>query len=78
MVECCSKMNIISRSNVLLANISLGITKNDDDKIPMGELLFINVNKAKKKYMLFIKYGISLSQLKVELFFGKIKMKFFV
>ena len=35
MVVCCSKMNIISRSNVLITNLSLGIAKNDDDKIPM-------------------------------------------
>ena len=35
MVICCPQMYILTRSNVLLANISLGMSKNDDDKIPM-------------------------------------------
>ena len=36
MVVCCSNMNILSRSNVILSNITLGIPKSDDDKVPMG------------------------------------------
>ena len=49
MVVCCSNMNIISRSNVLLANISLGITKNDDDKIPMGAAFIYQCEPSKEE-----------------------------
>ena len=36
MIVICSNMNIISRSNVMLSNLTLGMSKNDDDKVPMG------------------------------------------
>ena len=49
MVVCCSNMNIISRSNFLLTNISLGITKNDDDKIPMGEAFIYQCEQSKEE-----------------------------
>ena len=49
MVVCCSNMNIISRSNVLLANISLGMTKDDDDKIPMGAAFIYQCEPSKEE-----------------------------
>ena len=49
MVVCCSNMNIISRSNVLLANISLGISKDDDDKIPMGAAFIYQCEPSKEE-----------------------------
>ena len=49
MVVCCSNMNILSRSNVLLSNITLGISKNDDEKVPMGAAFIYQCEKDKKE-----------------------------
>ena len=49
MVVCCSNMNIISRSNVLITNLSLGIAKNDDDKIPMGAAFIYQCEPSKEE-----------------------------
>ena len=48
MVVCCSNMNILSRSNVLLSNISL-VSKNDDDKIPMGAAFIYQCEPSKQE-----------------------------
>ena len=49
MVVCCSQMNILTRSNVLLANISLGLSKSDDDKIPMGAAFIYQCEPSKEE-----------------------------
>ena len=36
MLVCCSNMNIISRSNVMLTNLAFGANKGEECKIPMG------------------------------------------
>ena len=46
MVVCCSNMNILSRSNVILSNISFS-KKNDDDKVPMGALFIYQCEPSK-------------------------------
>ena len=48
MVVCCSNMNILSRSNVILSNISL-VTKKDDDKIPMGAAFIYQCEPSKEE-----------------------------
>lgn len=48
MVVCCSNMNIISRSNVMLSNISFS-KKNDDDKVPMGALFIYQCEPSKEE-----------------------------
>ena len=44
-----SNMNILSRSNVLLTNISLDMTKNDDDKIPIGAAFIYQYEPSKEE-----------------------------
>ena len=48
MVVCCSNMNIISRSNVILSNISFS-KKSDDDKVPMGALFIYQCEPSKEE-----------------------------
>ena len=48
MVVCCSNMNILSRSNVMLSNISFS-KKNDDDKVPMGALFIYQCEPSKEE-----------------------------
>ena len=48
MVVCCSNMNILSRSNVILSNISFS-KKNDDDKVPMGALFIYQCEPSKEE-----------------------------
>ena len=48
MVVCCSNMNILSRSNVILSNISLS-KKSDDDKVPMGALFIYQCEPSKEE-----------------------------
>ena len=48
MVVCCSNMNILSRSNVILSNISL-VSKKDDDKIPMGAAFIYQCEPSKEE-----------------------------
>ena len=48
MVVCCSNMNIISRSNVIISNISF-TKKSDDDKVPMGALFIYQCEPSKEE-----------------------------
>ena len=48
MVVCCSQMNILSRSNVILSNISF-TKKSDDDKVPMGALFIYQCEPSKEE-----------------------------
>ena len=48
MVVCCSNMNILSRSNVIISNISLK-KKSDDDKVPMGALFIYQCEPSKEE-----------------------------
>ena len=48
MVVCCSRMNILSRSNVILSNISF-TKKSDDDKVPMGALFIYQCEPSKEE-----------------------------
>ena len=48
MVVCCSNMNILSRSNVILSNISFS-KKSDDDKVPMGALFIYQCEPSKEE-----------------------------
>ena len=48
MVVCCSNMNILSRSNVILSNITFS-KKNDDDKVPMGALFIYQCEPSKEE-----------------------------
>jgi len=75
MVVCCSNMNILSRSNVMLSNISFS-KKNDDDKVPMGALFIYQCEPSKKKFMQFIKYGQNLFRFKPVRYIGKIKIRY--
>ena len=50
MLVCCSNMNIISRTNVTLANLAFGATKKDDDcNIPMGAAFIYQCKPDKKE-----------------------------
>ena len=49
MLVCCSNMNIISRTNVTLANLALGINKGEDSKIPMGAAFIYQCKPDKKE-----------------------------
>ena len=49
MVVCCSNMNIVSRSNVMLSNLTLGMSKNDEDKVPMGAAFIYQCEPDKKE-----------------------------
>ena len=48
MVVCCSNMNILSRSNVILSNIGFS-KKSDDDKVPMGALFIYQCEPSKEE-----------------------------
>ena len=48
MVVCCSNMNILSRSNVMISNISF-TKKSDDDKVPMGALFIYQCEPSKEE-----------------------------
>ena len=48
MVVCCSNMNILSRSNVIISNISF-TKKKDDDKVPMGALFIYQCEPSKEE-----------------------------
>ena len=48
MVVCCSNMNILSRSNVIISNISFS-KKSDDDKVPMGALFIYQCEPSKEE-----------------------------
>ena len=48
MVVCCSNMNILSRSNVIISNISIK-KKSDDDKVPMGALFIYQCEPSKEE-----------------------------
>jgi hypothetical protein len=49
MLVCCSNMNIISRSNVMLTNLAFGSTKTDNCKIPMGAAFIYQCKPDKKE-----------------------------
>ena len=49
MLVCCSQMNILSRTNVLLTNLSIGLSKNDDDKSPMGAAFIYQCEPSKEE-----------------------------
>ena len=49
MVVCCSNMNIISRSNVIISNITSFKKKSDDDKVPMGALFIYQCEPSKEE-----------------------------
>ena len=36
MLVCCSNMNIISRTNIAITNLTFGVNKSEDNQIPMG------------------------------------------
>ena len=48
MVVCCSNMNILSRSNAIISNISF-TKKKDDDKVPMGALFIYQCEPSKEE-----------------------------
>ena len=48
MVVCCSNMNILSRSNVIISNITFS-KKSDDDKVPMGALFIYQCEPSKEE-----------------------------
>jgi len=48
MIVCCSNMNILSRSNVIISNLSLK-KKSDDDKVPMGALFIYQCEPSKEE-----------------------------
>ena len=48
MVVCCSQMNILSRSNIMLSNFSF-TKKNDNDKVPMGALFIYQCEPSKEE-----------------------------
>ena len=49
MLVCCSNMNIISRSNVMLTNLAFGSTKTDNCKIPLGAAFIYQCKPDKKE-----------------------------
>ena len=49
MLVCCSNMNIISRTNVTLANLTLGVKKSEDNQIPMGAAFIYQCKPDKKE-----------------------------
>ena len=49
MLVCCSNMNIISRSNVMLTNIAFGSSKGENCKIPMGAAFIYQCKPDKKE-----------------------------
>ena len=48
MVVCCSQMNILSRSNIMISNFSF-TKKNDNDKVPMGALFIYQCEPSKEE-----------------------------
>ena len=49
MLVCCSDMNILSRTNVTLANLTMGIKKDDDSLIPLGAAFIYQCKPDKKE-----------------------------
>jgi hypothetical protein len=49
MLVCCSDMNILSRTNLTIANIAIGMKKDDDCKIPLGAAFIYQCKPDKKE-----------------------------
>ena len=49
MLVCCSNMNIISRSNVMLTNLAFGASKSENCKVPMGAAFIYQCKPDKKE-----------------------------
>ena len=49
MLVCCSDMDIVSRTNIKLANLTLGMKKGEDNQIPMGAAFIYQCKPDKKE-----------------------------